>query len=120
MELDLPVFDKLAIIGCGLIGSSVARGARASGAVRTIAIHDASPAARETIARLGLADQVTDTAAEAVQDADLVIFATPVRAMGEAARACAGAMKAGAVISDVGSVKAAVSACAARPCLAIG
>ena len=109
MEPALPVFEKIDIIGCGLIGSSVAHGARASGAARTIAIHDASPAARETIARLGLADQVTETASEAVQDADLVILATPVRAIGEAARACAGAMKRGAVISDVGSVKAAVS-----------
>lgn len=116
MSAPLPVFEKIAIIGCGLIGSSIAHGARASGAAGQIAIHDASAMARETIARLGLADQVTETAAEAVRNADLVIFATPVRAIGEAAAACAPALKAGAIVSDVGSVKAAVSEALAAAC----
>lgn len=104
-----PVFVRLAIIGCGLIGSSLARGARASGAVRQIAIHDASAFARARIAELGLADEVALSAEEAVTGADLIIFATPVRAIGEAAAACAHAMSPGAIVSDVGSVKAAVS-----------
>ncbi|WP_300578918.1 prephenate/arogenate dehydrogenase family protein [Phenylobacterium sp.] len=104
-----PVFARLAIIGCGLIGSSLARGARASGAAGQIVIHDASAFARARIAELGLADQVTLSAEEAVAGADLVIFATPVRAIGEAAAACAHAMAPGAIVSDVGSVKAAVS-----------
>lgn len=103
------VYPKLAVIGCGLIGSSVIRGARASGAVGEIAVADASPRARERIVALGLADSVTDDPAQAVRDADLVIFAVPVMAMGEAARAAAPALKAGATISDVGSVKAAVA-----------
>ncbi|MDP2214693.1 prephenate/arogenate dehydrogenase family protein [Phenylobacterium sp.] len=104
-----PVFARLAIIGCGLIGSSLARGARASGAAAEIVIHDASPFARARIAELGLAHQVTLTAEEAVAGADLIIFATPVRAIGEAAAACAHAISPGAIVSDVGSVKAAVS-----------
>ncbi|MDP3489385.1 MAG: prephenate/arogenate dehydrogenase family protein [Phenylobacterium sp.] len=104
-----PVFARLAIIGCGLIGSSLARGARASGAAGQIVIHDASAFARARIAELGLADEVTLSAEEAVAGADLIIFATPVRAIGEAAAACAHAISPGAIVSDVGSVKAAVS-----------
>ena len=104
-----PVFSRLAIIGCGLIGSSLARGARASGAAGQIVIHDASAFARARIAELGLADEVTLSAEEAVTGADLIIFATPVRAIGEAATACAHAISPGAIVSDVGSVKAAVS-----------
>ncbi len=104
-----PVFARLAIIGCGLIGSSLARGARASGAAGQIVIHDASAFARARIAELGLADEVTLSAEEAVAGADLVIFATPVRAIGEAAAACAHAIAPGTIVSDVGSVKAAVS-----------
>ena len=109
MAADLPLFERLAIIGCGLIGSSIAHGARASGAARQIAIYDASPQARARIAELGLADEVSETAAQAVTNADLVVFATPVRAIGEAARECAAALKPGAVVTDVGSVKAAVA-----------
>lgn len=104
-----PVFARLAIIGCGLIGSSVARGARASGAAGQIVIHDASAFARARIAELGLADEVALSAEDAVKGADLIIFATPVRAIGEAAAACAHAISPGAIVSDVGSVKAAVS-----------
>ena len=104
-----PVFARLAIIGCGLIGSSLARGARASGAAGQIVIHDASAFARARISELGLADEVTLSAEDAVKGADLIIFATPVRAIGEAAAACAHAMSPGAIVSDVGSVKAAVS-----------
>src|SRR3989344_2400306 len=109
MAADLPLFERLAIIGRGLIGSSIAPGARATGAARQIAIYDASPQARARIAELGLADEVSETAAQAVTGADLVVFATPVRAIGEAARACATALKPGAIVTDVGSVKAAVA-----------
>lgn len=104
-----PVFARLAIIGCGLIGSSLARGARASGAAGQIVIHDASAFARARISELGLADEVTLSAEDAVKGADLIIFATPVRAIGEAVAACAHAISPGAIVSDVGSVKAAVS-----------
>ena len=105
------LYPRLAVIGCGLIGSSVIRAARAHGVVREIAVHDASPAARARIVALGIADEVTDDARSAVRNADLVLFATPPLSIGPAAAAVADALKPGATITDVGSVKAAV-ACA--------
>ena len=103
-----PVYAKMAVIGCGLIGASVILAARACGAVAHVAVADASPGARARIAELGFADSVSADPAEAARDADLVVFAVPVMAMGEAARAAAPAMKPGATVTDVGSVKAAV------------
>ncbi len=103
------VYAKLAVIGCGLIGSSVIRGARASGAVGEIAVAETSPQARERIVALGLADSVTADPAEAVRGADLIVFAVPVMAMGDAAKAAAPGMKPGATVTDVGSVKASVA-----------
>jgi cyclohexadieny/prephenate dehydrogenase len=104
-----PVYERMAVIGCGLIGASVILAARACGAVSHVAVADASPAARARIAELGFADSISADPAEAVRDADLVVFAVPVLAMGEAARAAARAVKPGATVTDVGSVKAAVS-----------
>src|SRR5665213_2860939 len=103
------LFPKLAVIGCGLIGSSLIRGARAAGAVGEIAVADASPATRERVQALGLADLVTADVAEAVRDADLVVLAVPVLAMGESARAAAAGLQPGAILTDVGSVKASVA-----------
>jgi cyclohexadieny/prephenate dehydrogenase len=103
------LYDRLAVIGCGLIGSSLVRGARAAGVAGEIAVADASPKTRERVAALDLADEVTGDIAEAVRGADLVIFAVPVLAMAEAAQAAAGSLKPGATISDVGSVKASVA-----------
>jgi cyclohexadieny/prephenate dehydrogenase len=99
----------MAVIGCGLIGSSVIRAARAAGAVGEVAVADASEAHRARIAELGYADAVTADPAQAAKDADLVVFAVPPMAMGEAARAAAPGVKAGATVTDVGSVKAAVA-----------
>jgi cyclohexadieny/prephenate dehydrogenase len=109
LPANAPIYPRMAVIGCGLIGASVIRAARAAGAVGRVAVADASPAARERIAALGFADLVTADPAEAAADADLVVFAVPVMAMSEAARAAAPALKAGATVTDVGSVKAAVS-----------
>jgi len=103
-----PIYGKMAVIGCGLIGSSVIRAARAAGAVGEVAVCDASAAVRDRIVELGYADSVTADPAEAVRDAGLVVFAVPPMAMGEAARAAAPNVKAGATVTDVGSVKAAV------------
>ena len=105
----MPVFQRMAMIGCGLIGSSMIRAARASGAVETVAVYDLSPAVRQRVAELGYADEVFDDPAEAVAGADLVIFAAPPAAIGEVAKLAARGLKAGAVVSDVGSVKAAIS-----------
>lgn len=103
-------FPRMAVIGCGLIGSSVILAAREAGAVGEIIVADLSEAHRARIAELGYADRVTGDIAEAVKDADLVVFAVPVLAMGDAAKAAAPAMKPGAIVTDVGSVKGSVAA----------
>ena len=103
------LYARMAVIGCGLIGSSVIRAARAKGAVGQIAVADPSPAVRERVAALGFADTVTADPAEAVVDADLVVFAAPPLAIGPAAAQAAAGLKPGATVTDVGSVKAAIS-----------
>ena len=103
------LYAKLAVVGCGLIGSSVIRAARARGVVGKIAVADPSASVRERVAALRLADLVTADPAAAVAGADLVIFAAPPLAIGAAAAAAAHRLKAGATVSDVGSVKAAVA-----------
>ncbi|MBI1200315.1 MAG: prephenate/arogenate dehydrogenase family protein [Phenylobacterium sp.] len=111
-----PVYAKVAVIGCGLIGSSVIRAAREAGAAGEIAVGETSDSARERIAALGLADRLTADPAEAVADADLVVFAVPVMSMGAAAEAAAPGLKPGATVTDVGSVKAHVAAALAKAC----
>ncbi|HEY8571719.1 prephenate/arogenate dehydrogenase family protein [Phenylobacterium sp.] len=103
------IYPKMAVVGCGLIGSSVIRAARQAGAVGEVAVADAKPEHRARIADLGLADTVTGDIAEAVRDADLVVFAVPVLAMGEAMKAAAPALKPGVTVTDVGSVKGSVA-----------
>jgi cyclohexadieny/prephenate dehydrogenase len=103
-----PVVARLAVIGCGLIGSSVVRAARQNKAAGEIVVFDAGAATRERVRELGIADSVVDTAAEAAAGADLVIVATPPAVIGEAVKAAAAGLAPGAIVSDVGSVKAAV------------
>jgi len=105
----MPVFQRMAMIGCGLIGSSMIRAARANGAVETVAVYDLSPAVRQRVIELGYADEVFDDPAKAALGADLVIFAAPPAAIGQVAKLTAKGLKPGAVVSDVGSVKAAIS-----------
>jgi len=103
-----PLFDTIAIIGLGLIGSSIARAARAQGAVRSIVATARSPQTRKRVVELGLADKVVETNAEAVEGADLVVVCVPVGACGAVAKEIGPHLKAGATISDVGSVKGSV------------
>ncbi|TVQ56485.1 MAG: prephenate/arogenate dehydrogenase family protein [Rhodobacteraceae bacterium] len=103
-----PVFGRVALIGLGLIGASIAHAARRGGAAATLVGWDRAEAVRDRATSLGFLDAVPATAAEAARGADLVILCTPVGAMGEAAAAVAPALAPGAVVSDVGSVKAAV------------
>ena len=103
-----PLFNRLALIGTGLIGSSIARAARAQNVAASIVATARSPATRKRVAELGLADQVVETNAEAVQGADLVIVCVPVGACGAVAEQIAEHLALGAIISDVGSVKGAV------------
>ncbi len=103
-------FSRVAIIGLGLIGSSVARAIRAEMPTVHLTGHDGSVEVRDIARRLDLCDDVTDQPGTAVIDADLVILCVPVGAMGEAAAAIAKDLPEGAVVSDVGSSKASVMA----------
>ena len=100
---------RLAILGLGLIGSSIARGARAYGLAREIVAIDRNPQVVERVKALELAE-LASTEAAAVAGADLVILCVPVGAIGDVAAQIAPHLKPGAVVSDVGSVKAAVVA----------
>jgi cyclohexadieny/prephenate dehydrogenase len=111
-----PLYETMAVVGCGLIGSSVIRAAREAGAAGRIAVAETSEAARGRIAALGLADRLTGDAAEAVAGADLVVFAVPVMSMETAAQAAAAGLKPGATVTDVGSVKGHVADALVRAC----
>ena len=108
MNKPAPLFNRLALIGVGLIGSSIARAARMQGAVRTIVVTARSPQTRRRVAELGLADQVVESNEAAVEGADLVIVCIPVGACGEVAKEIGPHLASGAIVSDVGSVKGAV------------
>jgi cyclohexadieny/prephenate dehydrogenase len=104
-----PVYARMAVIGGGLIGSSVIRAARAGGVAGAIVVADASAEHRARLEALGIADAVFADAAEAARDADLVVLAVPVMAMGAATAAAAPGLKPGATLTDVGSVKGVVA-----------
>ena len=108
MDAPAPLFNRLALIGVGLIGSSIARAARAKGAVRQIVATAQSAATRRRVAELGLADQVVEGNAAAVAGADLVIVCVPVGVCGAVAAEIGPHLGPGAIVSDVGSVKGAV------------
>jgi cyclohexadieny/prephenate dehydrogenase len=103
-----PLFNRLTLIGVGLIGGSIARAARALGIVETIVATSRSQPTRKRIEQLGIVDSVVDTAADAVADADLVIVCVPIGACGAVAEEIGPHLKPGAVVSDVGSVKGAI------------
>jgi cyclohexadieny/prephenate dehydrogenase len=108
VKLQQPIFERMALIGMGLIGSSIARAARAQNAVRSIVATARSPDTRRRVAELGLADQVVESNAAAVAGADLVIVCIPVGACGAAAKEIGPHLAPGAIVSDVGSVKGSV------------
>ena len=108
MTTSAPLFNRLALIGVGLIGSSIARAARTQGAVREIVASARSAATRRRVAELGLADQVVETNEAAAAGADLVIVCAPVGVCGEVAAEIGPHLAQGAIVSDVGSVKGAV------------
>jgi cyclohexadieny/prephenate dehydrogenase len=99
------MFEKLALIGIGLIGSSLARAVRARGLARTIAISTRKAATLEEARALGLGDSYSLDPAEAVQGADLVILCTPVGAYQQVMEAIRDSLEPGAILTDVGSVK---------------
>ena len=98
----------MAIIGLGLIGSSIARVARLRGLARFIVAADHEPAVCERVKQLGFADAVFKDAASAVAGCDFVILCVPVGANASVGEEIASVLKPGAIVSDVGSVKSAV------------
>jgi cyclohexadieny/prephenate dehydrogenase len=100
-------FQRIALIGVGLIGSSLARVLRRDSPDTTIVACARRAETLATVRRLGLADATTEDPAAAVKDADLVVLATPLSAYAEIAGRIAPALRDGAVVTDVGSVKGA-------------
>ena len=107
-----PRFERLALIGCGLMGGSFALAARQAGLVRTIAGFSASEKTRQRARELRVIDQACASVAEAVNGADLVLLAVPVGAMASSFAAMAPALSAQALLMDVGSTKSDVIAAA--------
>jgi cyclohexadieny/prephenate dehydrogenase len=103
-----PLYGRIAVIGCGLIGGSIIRAARQHGLVGEVAIAEVDPAFRARLAELNLANLLTDDPVEAVRDADLVVIASPPATIPDVARLIGPALKPGATLTDVGSVKGAV------------
>lgn len=105
---------RVAIIGLGLLGGSIGLAVKARGLPIATTGWDRDPSVRQRAAARGLADTIADTPEAAVAGADLVILCVPVGAMGDAARAIAPGLAPHAIISDVGSSKAAVAAALAE------
>jgi cyclohexadieny/prephenate dehydrogenase len=103
-----PLFPRIALIGFGLIGGSIARAARAQGLAGEIVTTARSAKTRARVLELGIVDRVVETNAQAVKDADLVILCIPVGTCRPVAEEIAPHLKPGAIVSDVGSVKGAV------------
>ena len=99
------VYQKVALIGLGLIASSMYWAIKRGGIAGEVSGYARSQATRQKARAIGLCDNICDTAQEAVKDADLVVLCVPVGAMGDLAKEIAPALKSGATISDVGSVK---------------
>ena len=102
------IYDRVALIGLGLIASSMCHAIRRAGLAREIVGYARSAETRATAREIALCDRVTETAAEAVAEADLVVLCVPVGAMEAIAAEIGPHLKPGATLSDVGSVKRAV------------
>jgi cyclohexadieny/prephenate dehydrogenase len=109
-KIEAPLFDRVAIIGLGLIGSSLARAIRRERLARELVGCDANAGARAVSKRLKLADRIVHDAGAAASGADLVVLAVPQSAYGAVAKAIGRRLKRGAIVTDVGSVKKAAVA----------
>jgi len=105
-----PIYDRVALIGLGLIASSMAHAMKQFGLVGEIVGYAKTEETRRVALEIGICDRVFGTAAEAVQGADLVVLAVPVGAMAEIAAEIGPHLAQGACVTDVGSVKQAVIA----------
>ena len=99
------IYDRVALIGLGLIASSMFWAMKRGGLAGHVSGYARSAETRETARRIGLCDEVPETLRETVADADLVVLCVPVGAMGQVTAEIASVLKPGATISDVGSVK---------------
>ena len=99
------IYNRVALIGLGLIASSMAWGIKRGCLAAEVTGYARSAETRGTAREIGLCDQILDSAAEAVKDADLVVLCVPVGVMGQVAAEIAPHLKDGATVSDVGSVK---------------
>ena len=103
-----PMFQRVALIGLGLIAGSMSLAMREAGLAGRVVGYARSAETRDTAREIGLVDEVADSAAEAVAGADLVVLAVPVGVMGEVAAEIAPHLAPGAILTDVGSVKQSV------------
>ena len=104
------LFDRIALIGIGNLGSSIARAVRSRGLAGSVVAADQSAEARARAAELDLADGFFADPADAARGADVVVICTPIGTYGAIAEAIAPHLKPGAVLTDIGSVKQAVIA----------
>jgi cyclohexadieny/prephenate dehydrogenase len=105
-----PMFERVALLGIGLVGASIAHAMRRAHLAGHIVGHAHRAETLKRAKKIGFADSLTDSAAKAVKGADLVVLATPVGAFGALAKTIAPHLKPGAIVTDVGSVKGAVIA----------
>lgn len=106
--MSAPIFDRVALIGLGLIGSSISHGARRAGSAGMIVGSARTPETLAKALELGIVDEAFASAGEAAQGADLVVLCAPVGACGALAKEIRPHLKAEAILTDVGSVKAAI------------
>jgi len=102
------MFNRVALIGIGLIGSSLARRMKRDGLAGHIAVNARTQASLDASMKLGFADSVSLDPREAVKDADLIVICSPVGTYAAIGEVIKGSLKKGAILSDVGSVKEAV------------
>ena len=107
---EFPAFERIALIGLGLIGSSLARAIKARLPGSLVVVSDHAETVRRRAGEIGLGDEIAADARAAVNGADLVILCVPVGATASLGATIAPALKRGAILSDVGSVKGAVVA----------
>ena len=105
-------FQKVALIGCGLMGGSFALAARSAGWAPHIVGFSPSATSRQKALSLGVIDATADSIAQAVQDADLILLAVPVKATAACFQAMAPALRVDALLMDVGSTKSDIVAAA--------
>lgn len=105
---DAVMFPRVAFVGIGLIGSSMARVLRRDKLAGSIVACARRQETLDACLKLGIADAVTTDPAAAAENADLIVIASPIGTNGDIARAMAPKLKPGAIVTDVGSVKRAV------------